>query len=72
MVGQIVEITDPGHWLKKSRGFLQVHNDGQLMGQVPLDDIQAVLVSVPGCGVSSVSLNGMVRPASFGRPRRPE
>ena len=59
MVGQIVEVTDPGHWLKKSRGFLQVHNSGQLLGQVPLDDIQAVLVSVPGCGVSSVLLDNL-------------
>ena len=59
MVGQIVEITDPGHWLKKSRGFLQVHNSGQLLGQIPLDDIHAVLVSVPGCGVSSVLLDNL-------------
>ncbi|MCY4214907.1 MAG: type II CRISPR-associated endonuclease Cas1 [Gammaproteobacteria bacterium] len=59
MVGQIVEVTDPGHWLKKFRGFLQVHNSGQLMGQVPLDDIQAVLVSVPGCSVSSILLDDL-------------
>ena len=59
MVGQIVEITDPGHWLKKSRGFLQVQNSGQVLGQIPLDDIQAVLVSVPGCGVSSELLDNL-------------
>jgi len=61
MVGQIVEITDPGHWLKKSRGFLQVHNSGELVGKVPLDDIQAVLISVPGCAVSSVLLDQLAQ-----------
>ena len=61
MVGQIVEITDPGHWLKKSRGFLQVHNGGRQIGQVPLDDILVVLVSVPGCAVSSVLLDQLAQ-----------
>lgn len=53
MVGQIVEITDPGHWLAKSRGFLEVRHDGEKLGQVPLDDIAAVIISVPGCAVST-------------------
>lgn len=61
MVGQIVEITDPGHWLKKWRGFLQVQRDGEKIGQVPLDDIEAVLVSVPGCAVSSVLLDQLAQ-----------
>jgi len=61
MVGQIVEITEPGHWLKKSRGFLQVHNSGKMLGQVPLDDIQTVLVSVPGCVVSSVLMDQLAQ-----------
>jgi len=57
MAGQIVEITEPGYWLKKSRGFLKVHQQGERVGQVPLDDIGAVLVSVPGCAVSSELLD---------------
>ena len=61
MVGQIVEITGPGHCLKKSRGFLQVHNGGEKIGQVPLDDILTVLVSVPGCSVSSVLLDQLAQ-----------
>ncbi len=61
MVGQIVEITHPGYWLKKSRGFLQVRHNGELKGQVSLDDIQAVLVSVPGCTVSSVLLDHLAQ-----------
>ena len=61
MVGQIVEITESGHWLKKSRGFLQVYNSGEMLGQVPLDDIQTVLVSVPGCAVSSVLMDQLAQ-----------
>ncbi len=61
MVGQIIEITDPGHWLKKSRGFLQVHGGGEKIGQVPLDDIGVVLVSVPGCAVSSELLDQLAQ-----------
>ena len=61
MVGQIVEITEPGHWLKKSRGFLQVYNSGKMLGQVPLDDIQTVLVSVPGCAVSSILMDQLAQ-----------
>ena len=52
-MGQIVEITDPGHWLNKSRGFMEVHHGGEKLGQVPLDDIVAVIVSVPGCSIST-------------------
>lgn len=61
MVGQIVEITDPGYWLKKSRGFLQVHQRGEQKGQVPLDDIAAVLISVPGCAVSTELLDQLAQ-----------
>ena len=61
MAGQVVEITDPGYWLKKSRGFLQVYQRGEQMGQVPLDDIGAVLVSVPGCAISSELLDQLAQ-----------
>ncbi len=53
MAGQIVEITNPRHLLHKSRGFLQVKHEGDILGQVPLDDIAAVIISVPGCMLSS-------------------
>lgn len=61
MVGQVVEITDPGHWLKKSRGFLQVHKRGEQVGQVPLDDIAAVLISVPGSAISTELLDQLAQ-----------
>jgi len=53
VTGQIVEITSPDHWLGKWRGFLVVRNAGRKIGQVPLDDIAAVIVSTSGCGLSS-------------------
>ncbi len=61
MVGQVVEITGPGHWLKKSRGFLQVHKRGEQIGQVPLDDIIAVLISVPGSAVTTDLLDQLAQ-----------
>ncbi len=57
MAGQIVEITQPGHWLSKARGFLEVRNQGEQVGKVPLDDITTVIISVPGCSISTVLLD---------------
>lgn len=56
-IGQIVEITQHGHWLSKKRGFLEVHNEGKKIGQVPLDNILAVIISVPGCSISTVLID---------------
>ena len=53
MTGQIVEITQPGHWLNKSRGFLEVSEKGETLGRVPLDDIAVVIISTLGCSVST-------------------
>ncbi len=53
MVGQIIEITDPGHWLRKRRGFLEVRHGDDQLGQVALDDICAIIIAVPGCSVST-------------------
>ena len=54
MADQIVEITQPHYRLIKSRGFLQVYDDAKRVGQVALDDILTVIVSVPGCLISTV------------------
>lgn len=59
MPSQIVEITKPGYWLNKSRGFLEVHDRGEKVGQVPLDDIVSVIISVPGCSVTTVLLDNL-------------
>ena len=61
MTGQIVEITQPGYWLSKARGFLEVSEKGGKIGQVPLDDIAAVIISTPGCSVSTVLIDHLCR-----------
>ena len=61
MVGQIVEITVPGRWLNKSRGFLEVHDNKEKLGQVPLDDICVIIISVPGCNISSNLLDHLAQ-----------
>ena len=57
MADQIVEITQPHYHLSKSRGFLRVRDDAKKIGQVALDDILAVIVSVPGCSISTVLID---------------
>ena len=57
MVGQIVEITQSGYSLNKFRGFLTVNCEGSLVAKIALDDITTVLISVPGCTVSTVLID---------------
>lgn len=47
-MGRIVEISTPGLSLRKERGFLLIHKQGKMIGQVPLDDIDAVIAATPG------------------------
>lgn len=61
MAFQVVEITDPGHWLSKARGFLVVRHGGKIIGQVPLDDIVAVIIAVPGCSLSTNLLDQLAQ-----------
>ena len=57
MVGQIVEITQSGYSLNKFRGFLTVNSGGETVGKIAFDDIVTVLISVPGCSVSTVLID---------------
>ncbi len=52
-MGQIVEISNSGLLLRKYRGFLTVHTKQQEIGKVPLDDILTLIVSKPGCTIST-------------------
>ncbi len=52
MIGRMVEIADDKRYLSVERGFMVVHNtdranDGERakLGQVPLDDITAVIAN---------------------------
>ena len=53
MADQIVEITQTGYHLAKHRGFLEVKVAGELVGKVPLDDLLAVIIAVPGASIST-------------------
>lgn len=61
MPDQIVEITNSGLSLHKSRGFLQVKSERETAGQVAIDDIVAVIVSTPGCMLSTVLIDELCR-----------
>ena len=53
MLGQIVEISNPGQRLSLYRGFLRVENGEGHVGDVPLDDIEAVIASTPALTYSN-------------------
>ncbi|MCH9809487.1 MAG: type II CRISPR-associated endonuclease Cas1 [Alphaproteobacteria bacterium] len=53
MLGQIVEISNPGQRLSLYRGLLRVDNADGHVGDVPLDDIEAVIASTPALTYSN-------------------
>ncbi len=57
MPDQIIEITQPGYRLTKSHGFLEVYDKKEKVGQVALDEIVSVIISVPGCMISTVAID---------------
>lgn len=54
---QVVEITKPGLHLKVHRGFIEVVDGSSTLGKVVLEDVEAVIVSVPGCSLSTVLID---------------
>jgi len=52
MIGRIIEVASDGRYLSVERGFLQVNNKGQLIGQIPLDDISALIANAHGLSYS--------------------
>ena len=65
MVGRIVEIASDGVHLSVERGFMKVTKDRELLGQVALDDIDALVVHAHG---STFSANLISRLANRGTP----
>ncbi len=68
MIGRIVEVADDRRHLALSRGFLVVHDtDGERreLGQVPLDDIAAVIANAHGLSYTN---NLLVALAERGAP----
>ncbi len=53
MLGQIVEISNPGQRLILTRGFLEVRTEEGVAGKVPLDDIEAIIAATPALTYSN-------------------
>jgi CRISPR-associated protein Cas1 len=56
MLGRIVEITGEGRRLTLDRGFLNISGPDGLLGQVPLDDIEAVIAANPAITYTNQAL----------------
>ena len=53
MTGRIVDISGDGRHLSLKRGFLQVRHEGEELGRIPLDDIDAVIANGHGLTYSN-------------------
>lgn len=53
MIGRIVEVATDGHYLSVNRGFMSVSHGGQIIGNVPLDDIAALICNAHGLSYSN-------------------
>lgn len=56
MLGQIIEIAEEGRRLSLHRGFIEVSGPEGCLGQVPLDDIEAVIASSPAVSYTNQAL----------------
>lgn len=56
MLGRIVEISGEGRRLSLYRGFLDISGPDGPLGQVPLDDIEAVIASTPAISYTNQAL----------------
>jgi CRISPR-associated protein Cas1 len=61
MLGHIVEIAGEGRRLSLERGFLTISGPDGLLGQVPLDDIEAVIASSPAITYSNQVLAALAQ-----------
>lgn len=53
MTERVIEIAEDGRWLSRRRGFMKVSADGEVIGQVPLDDIACLVITARGVGYSN-------------------
>ncbi len=59
MIGRIVEVSENGRHLAKTRGFLTVSADKAEIGRVPIDDVGAVIASAHGITYSNNLLTAL-------------
>lgn len=63
MLGRIVEIEGEGRRLSLERGFLTVSGPDGPLGRVPLDDIEAVILSNPAASFTTQVVAALARRA---------
>jgi CRISPR-associated protein Cas1 len=59
MLGRIVEIEGEGRKLSLERGFLAICGPNGPLGRVPLDDIEAVILSHPAASLTSQAISAL-------------
>lgn len=59
MLGRIIEISGEGRRLSLHRGFLEIYGPEGCIGQVPLDDIEAVIASSPAVSYTNQALSAL-------------
>ena len=59
MVGRIIEVASDGVHLSVERGFMKVTKDRECLGQVALDDIDALVVHAHGATFSANLISGL-------------
>ncbi len=64
LAGQIIEIATNGRSLHLERGFISVREDRETIARVPIDDVEAVLVSAPGVTWSNKALAALAERGS--------
>jgi CRISPR-associated protein Cas1 len=60
MLGQVLEIETPGRKLSLNRGFLDIHDSERLLGSVPVQDVEALLLSTPAYQISGQALSALL------------
>lgn len=60
MLGRIVELYNYGLHASLDHGFLVISSEREKIGQVPVDDIEALLVSSPGSSLSTQAVNALL------------
>lgn len=59
MADRVLEISTPGYFLSRDRGFLIVSRKNERSGSVPIDDLLSVMISTPGCTISTNLLDSL-------------
>lgn len=57
---RVIELSETGIFVSRHRGFMLVSQGNDERGRVPIEDISVLIVSGPGCGLSSNLLQALL------------